>query len=49
MRSIVNPVSLHENQGLTLNRGSFVVSARVFLYFNSLIQLNLDFLEFSFI
>jgi len=22
------PVSLHENQGLTLNRGSFLVSAR---------------------
>ena len=27
MRSIGNPVSLHENQGLTLNRGSFSVSA----------------------
>ena len=27
MRSIGNPVSLHENQGLTLNRGSFFVSA----------------------
>jgi hypothetical protein len=27
MRSIGNPISLHENQGLTLNRGSFFVSA----------------------